>query len=107
MLGSEPILAAVALLLLGPTTSPKNALGSRKETIVAGLEPLSSAACNAHLALFLIDAILLTVFPELGVAVPGSGFRLEEAGSAYSSHRVSLDDDRESDPLTPPGSRPP
>jgi hypothetical protein len=30
------------------------------------LDPLSSPECNAHLILFVMDAILITVFPELG-----------------------------------------
>jgi len=32
------------------------------------LDPLSSQACNAHLMVFILDLILLTVFPELGVS---------------------------------------
>lgn len=31
------------------------------------LDPLSSPECNVHLLLFLLDAILLALFPELGV----------------------------------------
>ena len=31
------------------------------------LDPLSSQACNAHLILFVLDLVLVTVFPELGV----------------------------------------
>lgn len=40
------------------------------QTIIDALDPLSSEACNAHLVLFLIDLIILTLFPELGVQVP-------------------------------------
>lgn len=31
------------------------------------LDPLSDGACNAHLAVFIVDALLLTIFPEMGV----------------------------------------
>ena len=47
--------------LLGPTPA------ARLATIDAALAPLDDAACNAHLAIFILDLILLTVFPELGV----------------------------------------
>ena len=30
------------------------------------LDPLSSQACNAHLLLFILDLVVVTVFPELG-----------------------------------------
>lgn len=32
------------------------------------LEPVSCSACNVHLVLFLLDLIVLTLFPEFGVA---------------------------------------
>ena len=53
-------LGAVAPLL-GPTPA------ARLATINAALAPLDDAACNAHLAMFILDLFLLTVFPELGV----------------------------------------
>ena len=30
------------------------------------LDPLSSQACNAHLLLFILDLVVVTIFPELG-----------------------------------------
>ncbi|KAI0757203.1 PXA domain-containing protein [Daedaleopsis nitida] len=48
--------------LLGPTPV------ARAATIDAALAPLDNAACNAHLAIFILDLVLLTVFPEMGVS---------------------------------------
>ncbi|KZT06373.1 uncharacterized protein LAESUDRAFT_812950 [Laetiporus sulphureus 93-53] len=59
------LLAAVPVPLavfLGPTPE------ARAYTIDAMLDPLSSQACNAHLTLFILDLVLLTVFPELGAS---------------------------------------
>ncbi|KAG1769636.1 PXA domain-containing protein [Suillus occidentalis] len=43
-------------------------LGSSPERTVEGiLSPLGDAACNAHLAVFIMDALLLSIFPEMGV----------------------------------------
>ena len=47
---------------MGPTPE------ARMATIDAALAPLDDAACNAHLAVFVLDLVLLTVFPELGVS---------------------------------------
>lgn len=47
--------------LLGPTPA------ARLATVDAALAPLDNAACNAHLAVFILDLVLLTIFPELGV----------------------------------------
>jgi len=44
-------------LLLGPEPS---------STLAAALEPLSNAACNVHLVIFILDTVLLALFPELG-----------------------------------------
>ncbi|GBE78161.1 predicted protein [Sparassis crispa] len=51
------------VVLLGPTPT------ARSHTIDAALAPLSSRECNAHLMLFILDLILLTVFPEMGASV--------------------------------------
>ncbi|KAH9950508.1 PXA domain-containing protein [Amylocystis lapponica] len=53
--------------LLGPTPA------ARAYTLDGVLAPLSSQACNAHLALFILDLVLLTVFPEMGVSIEGAG----------------------------------
>ncbi|KAI0724358.1 PXA domain-containing protein [Cerioporus squamosus] len=58
---AERVPGAVAPLL-GPTSS------ARAATIDAALAPLDNAACNAHLAVFILDLVLLTVFPEMGVS---------------------------------------
>lgn len=52
--------AAIAPLL-GPTPAARSA------TVDAAIAPLDNAACNAHLAVFVLDLVLLTIFPELGV----------------------------------------
>lgn len=52
---------AVAPYLLGATTL------LQLETIHEALEPLSSAACNAHLVMLIFDTVLLTLFPEMGI----------------------------------------
>ncbi|TFK57407.1 hypothetical protein OE88DRAFT_1619806 [Heliocybe sulcata] len=59
--------------LFGPTPA------ARLETVNALLDPLSSAACNKHLFLFILDLILLTIFPEMGVSNGSLGL------DAYSS----------------------
>lgn len=69
-----PFLAPLDLLL-GPTPA------ARMRTIDAALDPFSSQACNAHLVLFILDLVLLTVFPELGVS---------ESAPACASAEVSV-----------------
>ncbi|KAI0662635.1 PXA domain-containing protein [Cubamyces menziesii] len=53
--------------LLGPTPAARTA------TVDAALAPLDSQACNAHLVVFVLDLVLLTVFPEMGVSEADSG----------------------------------
>ncbi|KAG5724189.1 hypothetical protein E4T56_gene15290 [Termitomyces sp. T112] len=50
-------------LLLGPDPS---------QTLDAALDPLSSTPCNVHLVLFLLDLVVLELFPELALSV-GNG----------------------------------
>ncbi|KDQ63855.1 hypothetical protein JAAARDRAFT_118968 [Jaapia argillacea MUCL 33604] len=57
----EKFPSLLSSVLLGPTPV------ARSETIKTLLDPLSSAAANAHLFLFILDAIIITLFPELGV----------------------------------------
>ncbi|KAL1952159.1 hypothetical protein VTO73DRAFT_1308 [Trametes versicolor] len=52
-------------LLLGPTPA------ARAATVDAAIAPLDSQACNAHLMVFILDLVLLTVFPEMGVSEEG------------------------------------
>ncbi|KAG2123573.1 PXA domain-containing protein [Suillus clintonianus] len=61
-------------------------LGSSPErTIEDIISPLDDAACNMHLAILLVDALLLSIFPEMGVE--GS------AENADMDIRERLDDD--------------
>ncbi|KAH8120247.1 hypothetical protein DFH11DRAFT_1559046 [Phellopilus nigrolimitatus] len=59
----EHIPSIVSTLVLGPAPA-------ERETIVSALEPLSSEACNAHLVVFLLDLLVLALFPELGAPMP-------------------------------------
>lgn len=73
----------------------------KRQTIQASLAPLSSDACNAHLLLFLLDLIVVSLFPELAAKIPCEG-----GESASLRSRVSSADDAEGDvqgpgPLTP------
>jgi hypothetical protein len=82
-------------LVLGTTAD------MRLETIDGGLlEPLSSAECNAHLMLFVLDLVLLAVFPEMGVSM---GDALDGVRTPMGSMDSELTD------MTPPrpDSRPP
>ncbi|KDQ30581.1 hypothetical protein PLEOSDRAFT_1035936, partial [Pleurotus ostreatus PC15] len=36
-------------------------------TLAAALDPLTNAACNAHLVVLILDRVILALFPELGV----------------------------------------
>ncbi|KAG2160096.1 PXA domain-containing protein [Suillus bovinus] len=61
-------------------------LGSSPERTVEELiSPLCDAACNAHLAVFIMDALLLSIFPEMGVE--------RSAGNADVDVAERLDDD--------------
>lgn len=66
-------------LLLGPTPD------ARTHTIDGILDPLSSQACNAHLVLFILDLILSTVFPELGVSETVAAMHSAEGGISGST----------------------
>jgi len=37
------------------------------------INPLSSSECNVHLLILLFDAILLALFPEMGIAGADAG----------------------------------
>ena len=37
------------------------------------LDPISSQPCNAHLVVLLVDLVLVTVFPEMGVSESAMG----------------------------------
>jgi len=45
---------------------------ARQQTVHDILDPLSSAECNSHLAMFILDSVLMTLIPEMGnTADPG------------------------------------
>lgn len=50
----------ISSLVFGPTPEV------RLQTIEGMLEPLSDERCNTLLVIFLLDAVVLAVFPELG-----------------------------------------
>jgi hypothetical protein len=70
-------------VLLGPTER------GREEVIESVLDGLGDRRCNMHLVLFILDAVVLRVFPELGV-----GAEAPESMSRSVSGAMSL---------TPPG----
>ncbi|KAG0697782.1 PXA domain-containing protein [Suillus ampliporus] len=72
----EQVPTFVAPVLLGP---------SPERTLEEIIDPLTDATCNMHLAVFIMDALLLSIFPEMGVE--GS------AGNADADVPERLDDD--------------
>jgi hypothetical protein len=65
-------LAIPASLLLGHDAA------TRGKTISNVIAPLSSTECNVHLLILLFDAVLLAVFPEMGVVSGGNADYTEE-----------------------------
>ena len=55
-------LAVAAKLFFGPNMS------IQRRTIRGILDPLGSKECNVHLLIFLLDAIVVTLFPELALS---------------------------------------
>ncbi|KAG2345260.1 hypothetical protein BDR05DRAFT_908607 [Suillus weaverae] len=74
----EQVPTFLAPVLLGP---------SPERTVEDIISPLCDAACNVHLAVFIMDALFLSIFPEMGVE--GS------AGNADVDVAERLDDDGE------------
>jgi len=79
-------------ILLGPTPE------IRERTVDKALDGLRDQACNTHLAVFMLDAIVLRVFPELGVGGAGAG-GMDGMGEMSRSASAAGS-------LTPPGSIP-
>lgn len=102
---SSVILGSASLSKTKATIAGGN---SRRDIILAALEPLSSTQCNAHFFVFLLDLILITIFPELGVSV-GSQEEGIYSKSNFTLNSNSIDNGEEllESPVTPPGSQPP
>ena len=45
---------------------------AREQTIDDILDPLSSAECNIHLVMFVMDSVLMTLIPEMGTTTDAS-----------------------------------
>lgn len=55
-------------------------------SLKAVIDPLSDNTCNIHLVVFLFDAVLLTVFPELGMQ--GSSSKMETVSPGVLSESL-------------------
>lgn len=87
----EATVAFISGLVLGPGHH------TSRETIIDVLEPLSSEACNAHLILFLLDLLILALFPELGVQISSDD-------EANDGRRTASSPELEGDAPSPTGS---
>lgn len=86
-------------ILLGPTVT------EREQTIARALDGVRDQACNTHLAIFILDAIVLRLFPELGIGGAGGGDGDGVAPVMSRSVSGATIHDQDSS-LTPPGSIP-
>lgn len=79
-----PKIAAMAPIMFGPN------LKVQQQTVKGILDPLNSSKCNVHLLLFIFDAILVTIFPELALSAArdGSEPSQEDNGSASSTPHI-------------------
>ncbi|KZT61839.1 hypothetical protein CALCODRAFT_490752 [Calocera cornea HHB12733] len=80
--------SALSSIIIGPTTE------ARTRTAHDILQPLSDAACNVHLVMRLLDAILLSLFPELAADSPAVPPPSALLGSM--TEEAKLDSDTES-----------
>jgi hypothetical protein len=70
-------------------------LDMQQRTVKGILDPLNSSKCNVHLLLFILDAILVTVFPELALGAAGNGPETpveDSASTASTPHGLSPSD---------------
>jgi hypothetical protein len=86
-------------------TDGQNALGQRA-TLESALDPLGRRECNTHLVVFVLDRVVLGIWPELGVyGAPGSSagggvsHGSGEGGRISAPERISWEYS-----VTPPGS---
>lgn len=70
--------SVVSSLILGPGKASH-------ETVVTALEALSNEACNAHLVLFFLDLIVISLFPEYGIHPPENDVDDKAAESGANS----------------------
>jgi hypothetical protein len=90
-------------VLLGPTEK------TREEVLESVLDGVGDRRCNMHLVLFILDAIVLRVFPELGIGGVDLGVerseevevRSEEMSRSVSGANTTT---RPRSSVTPPGS---
>jgi len=59
----------------------------REEVIGGVLDGLGDRVCNTHLVVFLLDAVVLRVFPELGVG--GGGDHIQGRDAMLSPEEMS------------------
>jgi hypothetical protein len=87
-------------VLLGPTGK------AREEVLESVLDGVGDRRCNMHLVLFILDAIVLRVFPELGIGGVDLGVeRSEEVGvSSEETPGSATTTIRSRSSVTPPGS---
>lgn len=92
------------LLFLGSNGGDE---GSRA-TIQAALEPLTCVECNVHLTVFIMDKLLLWLWPELGPSrrglYPDIGTNHEDQANKESKRKTAPREQSREVSLTPPGS---
>ena len=75
----------------------------REDVLECVLSGLEDKACNMHLLMVLVDAIVLRVYPELGVVGGGGNASGDSISRSVSGGSVS----GSFEGITPPGSVPP
>jgi len=86
----------IGRVLLGPTEK------AREEVLESVLDGVGDRRCNMHLVLFILDAIVLRVFPELGIGGVDLGVEVGVVSSEVSRSVSGATHPRSS--VTPPGS---
>lgn len=97
---------------------------ARQQTVRDILDPLSSAECNSHLIMFILDSVLMTLIPEMGnttdagmmdgpppmvrtqsrLAQPGLGPRAPSRGSSNADENGNNGGEKGRDPSPSQGS---
>lgn len=87
--------------LLGPTAK------TQREVLAQAVDGLGDKHCNMHLILFILDAIVLRMFPEIGVPIVGTSTEAVDerfGGPTELSRSVSAATGSSNTQITPPGS---